>query len=825
MNSTTRRVRRLAASVTFAAVAGGLALPLLAASPAQAVQETETRRVQGSDRYGTAAAVAVDTFPDGATSVIVATGEAFADALAANGLAGALDAPVLLTLRASVPEVTAKALADLGADTVYLMGGTAAVSQAVEDQLADDYTVERVQGDDRFGTAAAAGAQIAQTDDGNPLTTDDGLGETEGGLTAVLTLGTAFPDAVSGGVMAFAGRLPVLLTNRSSVPDETLTALEDLGIDHVLLIGGNAVISDDVKSTLEGEDYTTERLAGNDRWATNAEVNEYAQADEILAFGGPTAYLSTGSKFADALTGGPAAGANAAPLVLTASTSLPAPTRGYLAANANAIDEIVALGGTAAIADDVVTAAAEAAQITNSEALTVAPNDAEIRQISSSSVNNDGARTFAASGLEAGAEYVIAILDAEVVEQANPDRFSSYSLSDEASTSIESVNGSQVGSAGGPTTQEETATARADGTITFVVDATAFDEIVPVVYEDADGNGELTIEEGLSTEPFGTGGRTTWVPAEAASNTSGGSYQDIAVEVARPDDGFFIANVPVDQLRNADRTFFFDSSDRYRLLGDATTPSVFRSHLSVGDELDVEYQQELQSRFDIVRDVGSKTVGLELGTTVATNAGLAELNGGDSWVLHFSDPVTVSASASITVEGPDSRNRFHELTLTNGTNTSSWSVSGSTVTITVGRGVDAAEVFYGKSTKVTELSGVSRTTDGAAVPLSALSDKILEDDGPELMPGTSTCDAGDRTCTIEFNEPVDSQSAQDPRRYDTEPERTLLTAVLGSDGRTVTLSFRDALVAGDTIAPIGSAGPVADDDGQDSTQGFVVFVR
>ncbi|MFP5322954.1 MAG: cell wall-binding repeat-containing protein, partial [Acidimicrobiia bacterium] len=717
--------------MTFAAVAGGLALPLITAPAAHATQETDIRRVQGDDRYSTAAAIAADTFPDGATSVVVATGEKFADALAANGLAGALGAPVLLTLQDSLPAATADALVDLGAETVYLMGGTSAVSQAVEDELAADYTVERVQGDDRFGTAAAAGAAIAATDDGNPLTGGDGVGSTEDGVTAVLAFGFKFPDAVSGGAIAYAGRLPVLLTGTDEVPQATLDALESLGVEHVLVVGGTSVIASSVETELKDAGYTTERLAGNDRWATNAAVNGYAEAEPALAFGGPTAYLSTGSKFADALSGGPAAGANRAPLVLTASTSLPTPTSDYLAANANAIDEIVALGGTSAIAADVVSAAATAARVDDVQTLDVAPTNDEVLQQSSSALNSDGARTYTVTGLEPGTEYVIALLDAESVSGGAEATFSSYSVSDEASTSIESVNGSTVGGAGSPEeTVQETAEARADGTITFVVDATAFDEIIPVVYEDADGNGALTLDGGQSTELFGLGGQTTWVPAEAASNSAGGSYQDITAKTARPADGFFIANVVVDDLGNrADRTFFLENSDRYVFAGATITPSEFRSRLTASDVLDVEYQQDLQSRFTLVTDNGLQTFGFEFGTTVSLNAGLVELNGGDVWLLHFSGEVQVAPDASITVSGSGT-----SLTLTNGTDTSSWAVDGDVITITVGRGVDAATVFY--PVEITGLTGVRSVADGVDLPVSQLKDRIL-DDGPALMPATS----------------------------------------------------------------------------------------
>lgn len=914
MNNTTRRVRHLAASVTFAAVAGGLALPLLA-TPAGAVEDTVTSRLQGDDRYGTAAAVATATFPDGADSVVLATGQKFADALAANGLAGALDAPILLTTTAALPKATTDALTKLDPTTIYVMGGTAAVSQAVEDQLAADYDIERVQGDDRWETAAAAGTAIDDTDDGIPLTDGDGLGETSGGVTAILANGLRFPDAVSGGPIAFAGRLPVLLTEAGQVPAATTKALDDLGIEHVLILGGTAVVSNAVETEIKGAGYTTERLAGNDRWGTNVKVNEYAAAE--FDFGGDTAYLSTGAKFADALAGGPAAGTDAAPLVLTATDVLPAPAQDFLEANANPIDAIIAIGGTAAISDATLAAAAAAAKVGNNRVFTVAPGDSAVKPFSSNAFNNDGAREYQASGLEAGLSYVIALVDAETVDPVN-GTFTSYSPSDGPNTSIESVNGMPTGQAGGlvETVQAE-GTATVQGTLTFVVDATSADRIIPVVYQDLDEDDTLTLVGNTPSEPYGIGGETAWLPEEAANGNS-----TVVASQVDTERNYFIAG---------GRTYFYDSGDRLRSKGTLITLGQFEGMLTSGDHLTISYQRAAQSSFDVtldtipdismpvasipnaadanrvqvtwtpsiqpdvvytvyrdangngVLDAGDPVVspkgpsttrqfneasttpvryivlpeggtsgepdtrsntnqaitfitnqvvanvalaGLENGTTVSHNAGISEMNAGDEWMLHFTRPVTVASNATITVrQGSGPSVTFNRTTAT-------WTVDGASITILLGPAADAApDITYGADTLVTGLTGVSG--GGDTVTAAGLADKVLEDDGPELMVGTSTCDVGDTTCTIDFNEPVNKASAETTSNYTFSgtPARNISSVVLGANGRTITLTFSGALQAADTIRPTSDglgglgAGAVRDDDNQPSTQPAFDFVR
>lgn len=916
MNTTTSRVRRAAASVAVAAVLSGLMLPLVA-TPAGAVQPTTTSRLQDQDRYGTAAAVALDTFPDGAGAVVLATGEDFPDALAANGLAGALGAPVLLTLTDDLPAKTAAAIDDLDPQVIYVMGGTEAVSQPVEDQLTTaGYDTERVQGDDRFETAAAAGAAIAATAVAPPFPGfpgGGGVGTTSEGPTAVLANGLGFPDAVSGGPVAYAGHLPVLLTTTSSVPQATLDALESLGIEHVLLVGGTAVVGDAVKAAVEDQGLSTERLAGTDRWGTNVAVNRFAQAEPGYEFGGPTAYLSTGLKFADALAGGPAAGSNAAPLLLTAPSVLPAPTSAYLAENGGAIDDLVAIGGTAAISDAVLTAAADAAELGTNEAFVVTPNTSEIKPISSTPLTNEGRREFTSTGLEAGGTYVVALLDADTVNTSGGTTFSSYSLSDEASTSIETVNGQPAGAAGGIETVQTEATASATGAITFTVDATAADSIYPIVFEDVDGNEQLTLAGTSADEPFGLGGRTAWLPAEAAN---GSTATGVAVGEVNRTDNYFVAG---------DSTYLYGAEDRFASAGKAISLAQFEGLLTSGDRLNITYFRTAQSSFDVTtdtipdssqpraatagttsptvtvtwtgsdqpdvvyavyRDDGDRTLdagdvlvspkgatttrtfdqpasvgtvryivvpeggtsgqiddrsntdtaityltnavtpgaavqGLSNGTTVSTDEGLDLVNAGDELMLHFSASVSAASGATIKVQDSDG----DVVTLTNGSS-STWTVSGSSIAIRVNTNA-ASPVDYSKTATVTGLTGV--TAGGATVSHTALRDSVLEDDGPELMLESSSCDVGETTCAIAFNEPVDLPSATTVSnyRFSGAPVRRLSQVTVGADTRTITTTFSGPLAADDEIAPVGvglTTPAVQDDNLQPSDQDPIAFV-
>jgi ectonucleotide pyrophosphatase/phosphodiesterase family member 5 len=109
------------------------------------------RRLAGRNRFGTAAVLSALAFPDGADRVVVASGEAFADALAATPLAIALGAPLLLAGRGGLPPETAAEVARLGATSAIVVGGTGVLGEAVDAGLssAGVGSVERIAGPDR----------------------------------------------------------------------------------------------------------------------------------------------------------------------------------------------------------------------------------------------------------------------------------------------------------------------------------------------------------------------------------------------------------------------------------------------------------------------------------------------------------------------------------------------------------------------------------------------------------------------------------------------------------------------------------------------------
>ncbi|MGN7800608.1 cell wall-binding repeat-containing protein [Leifsonia sp. 22587] len=193
-------------------------------------------RVSGGDRYDTSAAVSRATATTGPAVAYVVSGESFPDALAAGPLAArTAGAPLLLTAGSWIPAPTVTELQRLAPKSIVVVGGPAAVSDAVLNGLKAYTTgsVTRVSGSDRFATAAAAAGAFPA-----------------GTASAFVASGVDFPDALSASAAAGTSGAPLLLTLGGAVPDGVAAQLSRLGPTHIALVGGDSVVSDGVQAAL-----------------------------------------------------------------------------------------------------------------------------------------------------------------------------------------------------------------------------------------------------------------------------------------------------------------------------------------------------------------------------------------------------------------------------------------------------------------------------------------------------------------------------------------------------------------------------------------------
>jgi putative cell wall-binding protein len=273
------------------------------------------QRVFGPDRVGTA--IEVSKRRTAATTVLLATSDAFADALVGSPLAAAVNGPVLLTPPATLDPRVAEEIRRLGATSVLVLGGDAALSpQVATDLAALGVTVERLAGDNRYSTAALVAARLLAQAPGSPI---------------LVASGERFPDALAAGALG----LPVLLTAQSSLPDVTSATI---GTATPIVVGGASAVDPSVLPSAA-------RIAGADRYATSAAVADWGLANN--RYTDVAAVLARGDAYPDALVGG----AVRQPLLLVGRYGLGEQpvTRDWLTAHAGPLQSAVVLGGRQAV--------------------------------------------------------------------------------------------------------------------------------------------------------------------------------------------------------------------------------------------------------------------------------------------------------------------------------------------------------------------------------------------------------------------------------------------------------------------------------------------
>ncbi|HMJ80259.1 MAG TPA: cell wall-binding repeat-containing protein, partial [Candidatus Dormibacteraeota bacterium] len=196
--SSPRRSARLGAPLLAALLLTSILPAVPFAPPARAdpapLATVTSERVAGTDRYGTAVAISQRLYPDGNVPaggvpiVYLASGQTYADAVAAGPLAARARGVILLTPGANLPAAVSTELARLRPQRLIVLGGASVVSDAVLGAAgtAAGVTPERMAGTDRYATAVAAVQDAFSS----------GLSGTD---TVFLATGANFPDALSVG--------------------------------------------------------------------------------------------------------------------------------------------------------------------------------------------------------------------------------------------------------------------------------------------------------------------------------------------------------------------------------------------------------------------------------------------------------------------------------------------------------------------------------------------------------------------------------------------------------------------------------------------------
>ena len=192
-------------------------------------------RYAGADRYATASTIAAG-FPNSNTRVFVVTGENFADALSVSPVAARDSAAILLVGQDRLPSKMRQDLERIGPKEIVIVGGPAAISENVENQLKQYGPVRRIAGRDRYETSTNVSVENF-----TPPSVD----------RVFIATGTNFPDALVAGPIAASVKAPILLVQQDRIPPSVLHELMRLKPQSIIILGGEAAVSDAVRSTLE----------------------------------------------------------------------------------------------------------------------------------------------------------------------------------------------------------------------------------------------------------------------------------------------------------------------------------------------------------------------------------------------------------------------------------------------------------------------------------------------------------------------------------------------------------------------------------------------
>lgn len=218
--------------VTSVYVVGGESSVAPEVADALAAAEIDVTRVFGDDRYATSveAAKATVEVDDTSDTLIVCTGDGFADSLSISPYSWKSASPILLARKGMLTDDEIAFVQEHGQfSRILIVGGDAAVAEDVKDQLGDGYEYERLEGQDRYETSAAVAEWVC----------DNGFTWSTPGLAT----GENFPDALAGSALMGQSACPLLLvSDGSDVAQKTIAAHRD-EVTRLVVLGGEASVS------------------------------------------------------------------------------------------------------------------------------------------------------------------------------------------------------------------------------------------------------------------------------------------------------------------------------------------------------------------------------------------------------------------------------------------------------------------------------------------------------------------------------------------------------------------------------------------------------
>lgn len=235
---------------------------------------TGIESIEADTRYGIAAKLSSRCYPDGAKAVILTSGEHEMVPLIANGLAGALDAPILLTQNESVPDITAQELTRLNPQTAYVLDGGTVDMDAVRKEVK--------------AALPLAAVTVIEGKDARELSWaiyEYGEANAFWGAGIALTYDGCLGDLASLSPYLYSKKCPVLV-KLGEEPVSSKACEVASQKEEALIIGGFKSFPDEGIAPIVGSSVAVHRFVGKDQYDANELINNWIErsvdADSFL---------------------------------------------------------------------------------------------------------------------------------------------------------------------------------------------------------------------------------------------------------------------------------------------------------------------------------------------------------------------------------------------------------------------------------------------------------------------------------------------------------------------------------------------------------------
>lgn len=191
-------------------------------------------RLSGADRYKTSAQIAAKLIDGKTTTLEIASGENYADALSLNNAAEKDKAPILLVRVNAIDKSVEDVIKSSKASLINIAGGEKSVSESTKANIKkiSNATVNRMGGADRYETsillAKYSGAK----------------------KVVVVTSGENFADALIAAPFSAKQNGAILLTNKDKLGQNAEQFIKDTKFNKSYVIGGEKSVSEDVINQL-----------------------------------------------------------------------------------------------------------------------------------------------------------------------------------------------------------------------------------------------------------------------------------------------------------------------------------------------------------------------------------------------------------------------------------------------------------------------------------------------------------------------------------------------------------------------------------------------